>query len=435
MFSKKTRLSVLVVLVLSLVLTSSVLAYDLTELGLEPSYDLGGNTVTLISWTAERIENYLRTDPITMGRIEEAEELFNCKIEFMQSRDIPGINFNRLLAGESTYDLWFTQSRIGYYQIVGNGAANPMGDILPSAYYDSLAQYEKDSIELLGFYGKTYGIGKTHFGSGQWNAGGIVMFYNKTLLEEQGVEDPYELYRDDEWTWDVAVDMLQSLTKDLDGDGVTDIYGTTAPYPYSFIISNGGSVTKEDETGHINFALDYPESIEALEAYADWYSRGIVGGDFMSRTAAFSHGFLNAGSNYFAMEDDWGVVPFPRGPQEEQYYYPEWSPETTVIPVNAKQPEGLAALHAFLFRADDVSLNEVIARTVQDQNSASILLELQTDWTPVAKYLYEGFGGSLVDQAMASIRGGQTSATVAVAEIKNQVQAELDDFQATKLFQ
>ena len=40
-----------------------------------------------------------------------------------------------------------------------------------------------------------------HFGSGVWNTGGIVMFYNKTLLEELGVEDPYELYVNDEWTW------------------------------------------------------------------------------------------------------------------------------------------------------------------------------------------------------------------------------------------
>ena len=128
-----------------LVFGSTALTLDLTQFGLQPaeSYDLGGGTVTIVSWTAERIQTYLTTDPVTMGRLEEAEALFNCGIQFLQTRDIPAVNFNRLLSGESAYDLWFTQSRIGYYEIVSSGAAYPVGDILPEAYYDALSPYGK----------------------------------------------------------------------------------------------------------------------------------------------------------------------------------------------------------------------------------------------------------------------------------------------------
>ena len=215
----------------------------------------------------------------------------------------------------------------------------------------------------------------------------------------------------------------------MDGDGTSDVYGLTGVVPYSFVISNGGSVTDVDENGRIVFTLDREEAIEALELYVDWHLRGLVGGSFPNRTAAFYMRFISDGANYLNMEDEWSVVPFPRGPRADQYYFPEWSPETTVIPANAEQPEALAALKAFLFRPDDVTLNEVIARTVRDQNAARILMQLQTDWVPKARYLHEMFGGSMVEDALAQIRSGTKTPAVAVAEIKLQVQALLDDFQ------
>ncbi|NLM26320.1 MAG: hypothetical protein GX208_09450, partial [Firmicutes bacterium] len=63
-------------LVLSLVLLFSGLsaAFDLTDLGFKPagSYDFGGETVTIVSWTSERMSNYFKTYPPVAGRIEEA---------------------------------------------------------------------------------------------------------------------------------------------------------------------------------------------------------------------------------------------------------------------------------------------------------------------------------------------------------------------------
>ena len=65
------------------------LADVLTDHGLQSlgSYDLGGNTVTIISWTSERMANYFNDYIPVRDRIAEAEKLFNCKIEWMQTRD------------------------------------------------------------------------------------------------------------------------------------------------------------------------------------------------------------------------------------------------------------------------------------------------------------------------------------------------------------
>src|SRR5690625_270863 len=42
------------------------------------------------------------------------------------------------------------------------------------------------------------------------NGGG--MFYNKTMFEQAGLEDPYELVQKGEWTWEAMLDAAKALT-------------------------------------------------------------------------------------------------------------------------------------------------------------------------------------------------------------------------------
>lgn len=48
-----------------------------------------------------------------------------------------------------------------------------------------------------------------------------LMFVNRTLLEKEGFSVP-----DTDWTWDDMEDICQSVTKDTDGDGIVDQFGT-----------------------------------------------------------------------------------------------------------------------------------------------------------------------------------------------------------------
>lgn len=125
---KKRLTTVLLICSLIVLATGFAAAFDLTELGFKSadSYDFGGETVTIISWTSERMEQYFNDYLHVQGRVAEAEELFNCKIEWMQNRDIPAVNFNRLLAGEAGNDLWHVQNKIGT-----KGAAAAMAEVKP----------------------------------------------------------------------------------------------------------------------------------------------------------------------------------------------------------------------------------------------------------------------------------------------------------------
>lgn len=401
-------------------------ARDLTKLGLKPSYNLGGATVTYISWTADRMKNYFNEDPVVKGRLTEAEKKFNCKIQFLQTRDIPATNMARLLAGDSAYDLWHTQTRIGYYELVSEGAAYPMDEILPEKYYAGLSHMEREAIKILEFKGHRWGIGGTHWGAGLWNGGSLIVYYNKSILEREGLPDPYKLYRENKWTWDQATEIVKRATQDKNGDGAIDQWGISRVVPEGLIVLNNGSVTRMDKNGRPVFTMDEPAALEALQLYADWNRMGAIGGKFVNGDAALDMHFIGSGVDNMKMKDEWSVVPIPRGPRCDQYLFPHWSPETVIIPVNSKNPEAMAALNAFIFREEDVTMNLALARLVRTREAAEIFRRIQTDWAGESRSLFEAFGGKLIEETIKKVIAGEKSPAVAMAEIKPVVQAELD---------
>ena len=215
-----------------------------------------------------------------MNRIQEAEKYFNVKIEFLHTSDIPEVNFNRLLAGESTHDLWHAQNKIGYWELVAAGAVLPMGDILPAEYYDNL-----------------------------------------------------------------------------------------------------------------------PSSLKAVEEA------------------------LKYDGKY------WGIVPLPKGPNVDEHQWTVQAISTTLIPVNAKDPEALAALRAFLWQEDDVLVSDFISTHVKNQESADVLLRANQEWQGQTSRLFENLfeKDDFVKQTFRDIAAGQKGAAAAMAEIKPIIQAKLDD--------
>jgi len=53
-----------------------------------------------------------------------------------------------------------------------------------------------------------------------WEGFPVVLFYNKTLFDQAGLEYPQP-----DWTWDDLIVAAKTLTRDLDGDGFIDQFG------------------------------------------------------------------------------------------------------------------------------------------------------------------------------------------------------------------
>ena len=92
-----------------------------------------------------------------------------------------------------------------------------------------------------------------------------LMFVNKTLLTQEGIDMPGE-----DWTWDDLYETCKKVTRDTDGDGVLDQFGT---YNYDWmdaLCSNGGGIFNKKGTEaeltdvKVSEAVKYVRSINEL---------------------------------------------------------------------------------------------------------------------------------------------------------------------------
>lgn len=84
-----------------------------------------------------------------------------------------------------------------------------------------------------------------------------LMFVNKTLLTQEGIDMPEE-----NWTWDDFYEICKKVTRDTDGDGMLDQFGS---YNYDWmdaLCSNGGGVFNKKGT---EAALTDSRVVEAVK--------------------------------------------------------------------------------------------------------------------------------------------------------------------------
>jgi multiple sugar transport system substrate-binding protein len=162
------------------------------------------------------------------------------------------------LAGGTAADLmWLSQEYIAGY--ADQGAILDITDYLaadtenPAA---NLEDYFPEVLQTAQYQGRTYGL--------PWIAQPVVMYVNRALFEEAGVDLPTM-----DWTWDDLKEAAAALTKDTDGDGTNDQWGFTMngwPPIHMFIWQAGGEVISEDLKSS---PIDSPEAIQGAQFYAD----------------------------------------------------------------------------------------------------------------------------------------------------------------------
>lgn len=112
---------------------------------------------------------------------------------------------------------------------------------------------------------KTKQIYATVNGTNTW-----AVFYNKDMFDQAGVDYPNRYDEKGNWNWGSFLAVAQKLTKDTNGDGKIDQFGTqvqNAPrYWLAFIWQNGGDLFNKDLT---ELTIDQPEAIEALQFIQD----------------------------------------------------------------------------------------------------------------------------------------------------------------------
>ena len=188
---------------------------------------------------------------------------------------------------------------------------------------DNIWQYGVDSYRYDGTLqgtpeGQLYGLPK--------DVGPLAFGYNRTMLEEAGIDLPDA---DEPLTWEEWLPILEELTTDTDGDGEIDQWGTGLNVQWnlqSFVWSNGGDWTNED---HTQVTVDTPEFAEALQFFTDLTTEyGVTPSpeqaqtlDTYQRFMAGQIGFFPVGpwdmSVYNELDFEYDLIPWPVGESGE----------------------------------------------------------------------------------------------------------------------
>ena len=305
-----------------------------------PPQDLGGMVFKIVDWNQYRFFPHAGEIGTPIGdaklaAMESIMEDFNITYEIIQisSPDTFDRVYPAVLAGDMfAHMIITTQSRFGL--LIGAGILTDLSAI-PTLDLNNgqWVQPVHEATAIGGHVRATAGI----FDHWDFIWG---LFFQKTLWTELGLPDPYELVRRGEWTWDRFQEFVAIAAQDLDGDGVIDtindrwgLVSNTDDLLRSFYISMGGKYWDFDP---VTGRLFSPAATSDGIAIANWM-RGFTempGGYYRAtgqQTNTRNEMFIGRRALFFvetsrvlgeirAMEDDWGILPWPKRNEQQLTY-------------------------------------------------------------------------------------------------------------------
>lgn len=192
-----------------------------------------------------------------------------------------------------------------------------------SKYIDVNDEFWYDGITNAFTYGgESYAVGN--------DATPILLYYNKTLFESNGVKSPGEYYAEGNWTWDTFKEAAINMTGDTDGDSKNDQFGFgwwDGDYSV-FMNTNGTTIMNYKADGTIGTNYNTENAKEAIQFIQDAYLKDKYidvskKGDYFMKefkngklAMSLEYGFN--GYNTYACDYEVDFVPLPVGPKGEK---------------------------------------------------------------------------------------------------------------------
>jgi len=338
------------------------------------------------------------------------EEKYNVVLKETAIEDFMQLSprFKRsVTSGSDDFDICLQIDRYGYDLAVEGYALS--ADKLP--YMDLTRPWYRHDLN------DTFSVGNKHFIAYSDEClhiyeGSMIMSFNKRLVSDLGIESPYNLVKNNAWTYDKFFDLCRSAVYDIDGDGImtdADLYGVVCQDDQllaNFWICAGYQTVVKDPDGMLalntaneNFYNILEKARENLfggiKLYFDARNdkvdnfkprnaqdgvRDISLQQFENNLALFHATSIGRIPHMRAMETDFGIVPFPKADGKQARYYTRVSggwfkmvpshtldPERTSIILEAVAAESRkTVLPAF----KDINLRTKLAR---DDESAEML--------------------------------------------------------------
>lgn len=178
-------------------------------------------------WGVANADGYVIIDKA----IEKFEKLYpEVKVHYYSG--IPKENYSewlsrKILRGDAP-DLYMVLSE-DFNKMVSLGLLENLDNKIQNEHALDIGEYYETALEAGKIDGSQYAL--------PYETVPTLMFVNKTLLDKEGIAMP-----DADWTWDDLYGICQKVTKDLDGDGRPNQFGT---YNYGWLealYSNDGKI-------------------------------------------------------------------------------------------------------------------------------------------------------------------------------------------------
>ncbi|MCL2814789.1 MAG: hypothetical protein FWD23_09340 [Oscillospiraceae bacterium] len=170
----------------------------------------------------------------------------------------------------------------------------------------------------------------------------LAVYFNKQMIADYEIENPYDLVRSGKWTIDKLNEICKNVYKDVDGDGKpsekSDIFGyatDTTNYVDGFFGAFDCPVIKKDADGvpyHAQNIQKMADIVDTLYAFL-WESPGVYANPvsdpgprnlyryiFEEGRAMFLPELLGNAQALRSMDTDFGIIPYPKWDEAQKNY-------------------------------------------------------------------------------------------------------------------
>lgn len=335
-----------------------------------PEMDFGGRTATWlvkgeaygVNWISheiwvESLNGEVVNDAV-YNRNLKLEEKYNFDIQAVFASSIPSQARNDIASGNGQFDVVMPNTS----ESATLAREGVLFDLYDVPYIDvSQEWWDHNAVRDLSIANHLWFCdGEINY---QDNDATWVVMFNKDIIGDYDIDDPYQVVRDDKWTTDVLLDMTSDVSTDLDGDGemgYDDMWGMVTAYTTvnSMIYAANIKIVSKDENDlpYLTFNTDRTQTVlEKAIAIMEEDNRSFVTNHFSGKgyDAFTMREVFGGGRGLFYgevlmhvktmrwSEVTFGVVPFPKY-DESIEGYPHFIHATATmvaIPLTTPDPE------------------------------------------------------------------------------------------------
>lgn len=239
---------------------------------------------------------------------------------------------NSVSAGDNAFDA----AMIGSYQVTGLTTDACLTDLGSMPYIDLSKpwwdQKANEDLTMKGMMFYTTGDITTLL-----NDCTYCLLFNKKLIADYNMQDPYRMVNDSSWTLDNLSAMIRQVSADIDGNGrydQADLYGLIAwdDSMLGIITGTGEKFATLNGDSELELTLNNGRVISVMEKYIglvfdETVTYHILAGDdrsveiFSNDRGLFYTRYLRAASWFRDMETDFGILPYPKLEETQDRYY------------------------------------------------------------------------------------------------------------------